>query len=56
MAGWRLTDLGRPLPLPLPHLVGGRHPGPPKAAAKLPEVGRGRQRNPTIERLDCRKA
>ena len=56
MAGWQLTDLGRPLPLPLPHLVGGRHPGRPEAFAKLPEVGRGCQRDPTIERLDCHKA
>ena len=56
MAGWQLTDLGGPLPLPLHHLLGGRHPGPPEAFAKLPEVGRGRQRDPTIERLDCHKA
>ena len=55
LVGRRLTDLGRPLPLPLPHLLGGHYPGPPKAVAKLSEDSRGRQRDPTIERLDCHK-
>ena len=56
MVGWRLIDVGRPLPLPLPHIMGGRHPRPPQAVASLPEAGRGRPTDSTAERLDCHEA
>ena len=56
VVGWRLVDLGRPLPLPLPHIMGSCHPQPPQASAALPEVGRGRPRDSPTERLDYHKA
>ena len=56
LVGRQLSDLGGPLPLPLPHLVGSWHTRPAQAVAKVQRVGRSRSRDSAFERVDCCQA